>query len=50
MAVIISVLAAQGVLRIVEVFTELSIVASCVIAALACSLSVIALICWKEIN
>jgi hypothetical protein len=35
-------------LRIVEVFTELNIISACVIAALACSLSVIALICWKE--
>jgi hypothetical protein len=48
MAVVISVLAAQGVLRIVEAFTELTIAASCVIASLACSLSVIALTWWKE--
>lgn len=48
MAVIISVLAAQGVLRLVETFTELSIVASWVIAAWSCSLSGIFLLMWKE--
>ena len=48
MHVIISVLASQGVLRLVETFTELSTVASCVIAALSCSLSVIFLLMWKE--
>ena len=35
-------------LRIAEAFTELSIVASYGIAALSCSLSVIALLCWRD--
>lgn len=47
---LISFFVAQGVVRVVETFTNLSTLASCVIIALSCTLSCIALVWWKEEN